>query len=138
MEAKNKYELLRQATGGFKQSTWIEETVQKQKEEGWRKNSQLVAIRILLTLRSKGMNQNELAKIMRVSPQQVSKWVKGSENLTFETVSRLEKALDISLMEIVNPSKKECKMVILMNKIRYGLMNVDSIVVETMAYADCV
>ena len=97
-----------------------------------------MAIRILLTLRSKGMNQNELAKIMRVSPQQVSKWVKGSENLTFETVSRLEKALDISLMEIVNPSKKECKMVILMNKIRYGLMNVDSIVVETMAYADCV
>lgn len=37
---------------------------------------------------------------MGVSRQQVSKIVKGKENFTFETIDKLEKALDVTLMTI--------------------------------------
>jgi len=40
--------------------------------------------------------------MMGVSRQQVSKIVKGQENLTFETVSKLENALGITIIEISN------------------------------------
>lgn len=37
---------------------------------------------------------------MNVSPQQVNKWLKGKENFTFETVSKIEDALNIELLSI--------------------------------------
>lgn len=39
---------------------------------------------------------------MNVSAQQVNKIIKGKQNLTFETVGKLETALEISLMEIID------------------------------------
>ena len=45
-------------------------------------------------------SQKDLADMMGVSPQQVNKMVRGSENLTLETISKVEKALGIQLMEI--------------------------------------
>jgi len=50
------------------------------------------------------MQQKELAEAMDVSPQQVSKIVKGKQNLTLQTVSKLEQVLGISLFEIPRPS----------------------------------
>ena len=38
---------------------------------------------------------------MNVSAQQINKIIKGQQNLTFETVGKLEDALGISLMEII-------------------------------------
>jgi len=43
--------------------------------------------------------------MMNVSPQQVNKWVKGKENFTLETLSRLEEALGINLLAIDNRDK---------------------------------
>ena len=43
--------------------------------------------------------------MMNVSPQQVNKWVKGKENFTLETLSRLEEALEIKLLAIDNRDK---------------------------------
>lgn len=70
----------------------------------WLKRSQAVALRVLSTLKEKKMSQLDLARIVGVSPQQVNKWVKGKENFTFETISKLEAALKIELMYIVNRS----------------------------------
>jgi ribosome-binding protein aMBF1 (putative translation factor) len=36
---------------------------------------------------------------MKVSPQQINKIVKGQENLTLETISKLEIALNIQLID---------------------------------------
>jgi plasmid maintenance system antidote protein VapI len=39
---------------------------------------------------------------MNVSAQQINKIVKGKQNLTFETIGKLEDALGISLIEIID------------------------------------
>lgn len=52
------------------------------------------------TIREINLSQKELAEKLGVSPQQVSKILKGQENLTLETIDKLEKVLNISLMEL--------------------------------------
>ncbi|MEI6595881.1 MAG: helix-turn-helix transcriptional regulator, partial [Bacteroidota bacterium] len=49
-------------------------------------------------LRAKNISQKELAEKIGVSPQHVNKIVKGRETLTLETISKLEVALEISLL----------------------------------------
>ena len=44
------------------------------------------------------MSQKELAEKMKCSPQYVSKLLKGSENLTLDTISKLEECLDLNLV----------------------------------------
>jgi transcriptional regulator with XRE-family HTH domain len=46
------------------------------------------------------MSQQKLAKLMNVSPQQISKIVKGHQNLTLETIVKLENALMIKLIKV--------------------------------------
>jgi len=72
----------------------------RQQNKGWLKKSQAIAIKVLSTLRAKSMSQVQLAELMNVSPQQISKIVKGSENLTLDTIAALEKALGIVFMDI--------------------------------------
>lgn len=74
--------------------------------QSWIKRSQAIAITILSTLRNNRKEgktpatQKELAETLGISPQQINKIVKGQENLTLETISRLELALEIRLIEI--------------------------------------
>ena len=83
-------------------SKWVVESDLRLKNLERPRYSQLVAIRILRTLREKKMTQKDLADILVVTPQTVNKWVKGSENFTFDTIERLELALEIKLMHIYN------------------------------------
>ncbi len=83
-------------------SNWIEEARERQNNKAWLKHSRRIAIKILATLREKGIKQKELAELLNVKPQQVNKIVKGKENLTLETISKLELALAIDLMSIEN------------------------------------
>ncbi|RTY76046.1 XRE family transcriptional regulator [Flavobacterium sp. LS1R10] len=61
-----------------------------------------VAVNVLEALKDKGWSQKDLAEKMNVSAQHVNKIVKGQENMTFETVDKLETALGIVLMEIID------------------------------------
>ncbi|MBR1706445.1 MAG: helix-turn-helix transcriptional regulator [Bacteroidales bacterium] len=45
------------------------------------------------------MSQKELSDKMNCSPQYVSKLLKGSENLTLETISKLEECLHLDLVQ---------------------------------------
>lgn len=67
----------------------------------WIDQSSKIAISVLEALREKGLSQKDLAKKMNVSAQQVNKIIKGQQNLTFETVGKIEDALEIPLMEII-------------------------------------
>lgn len=51
------------------------------------------------------MTQSELATKVGVSPQQVSKIVKGKENLSLETITKLEAALGINIISILEANK---------------------------------
>ncbi len=65
-----------------------------------RMRSAKLALSVLAILDHKKMSQASLAKKMGVSPQQVSKVLKGQSNFTFETINKLEKALGYSLLEV--------------------------------------
>lgn len=82
-------------------SKWHEDAEFRFQNKQWLKRSQCVAFNILRTLRAKGLSQKDLADKLVVSPQLVSKWVKGKENFTFETIAKLEEALNIKLMSVM-------------------------------------
>lgn len=79
---------------------WHADSEFRSKNKKWLKRSQAVAFKILRTLRENGLSQKDLAEKLNVYPQQVNKWLKGKENFTFETISKLEDALNIELMSI--------------------------------------
>lgn len=90
-------------------SKWYEKAKRRAEEKPWKRRSQAVALMVLRTLRAKKITQKELAERIGVSPQQVNKWVKGNENFTFETIARLENALDIQLMRITGFEEQTVK-----------------------------
>lgn len=79
------------------QSNWKDRARQRNVDKPWLKKSRAIAFMVLDALKAKKMTQVQLAKLLAVSPQQVNKIVKGRENLTLETISKLEDALGISL-----------------------------------------
>jgi len=81
-------------------SKWLEKAKYRRENRDWLLKSKRIALRVLGVLKERGMQQKELAEQLGVSPQQVSKIVKGKENLTLETISKLEAVLGISLFEL--------------------------------------
>jgi len=65
-----------------------------------------IALRILDALEDLGWNKARLAEEMGVSPQQVSKYVKGEENFKLETICNLEKALGVDLITILQADEE--------------------------------
>lgn len=81
-------------------SNWLSDAQFRKDNSPWLEHSQNIALKILRVLREKKMSQKNLAELIGVSPQQVSKVVKGSENLTLETIASIEKALCVSLIKV--------------------------------------
>ncbi len=75
----------------------------RQANEEWRERSGEIALKILQKLRDNKeqfpSSQKELAELLKISPQQVNKIVKGSENLTIETICKIENVLNIHFFE---------------------------------------
>lgn len=62
------------------------------------RESQKIALKVLLRLDELRWTQKDLATKMSVSPQQVNKIVSGKENLTIETQIQLQNILDIPVL----------------------------------------
>jgi len=71
----------------------------RKENRGWLRNSFEIALHVQSAIKTKGWNQKQLAEAMGVSPQQVSKIMKGRENLTLQTIDTLEKILETKLIE---------------------------------------
>lgn len=85
-------------------STWKKEAIERKSNNDWINRSFKIAVRILREIRSQkpqnGMTQKKLADEMGVSPQYINKVLKGKENLTLETISKIESVLGITLIEV--------------------------------------
>lgn len=81
-------------------SSWKERKEYSKKSRAWLRKSVDIALKVLDVLEARNMRQAELATKLEVSRQQVSKIVKGQENLTLETISKLEDVLGITLMVV--------------------------------------
>lgn len=87
------------ATG--EDSEWLAEAKYRRDNREWLKRSAVIAVKVLSALKAQGLTQKNLAERMDVSPQQINKIVKGQENLTLETIAKLELILGI---QIINTS----------------------------------
>lgn len=81
-------------------SKWHKEAKFRTENKDWLIRSQAISLKILLRLRKLGLSQKQLSEKMNVSPQQINKWVKGKENFTLETISKLENALGFTIIHI--------------------------------------
>ena len=71
------------------------------------RESQQIAIKVLTKLDDLGWSQKDLAREMGVTPQQISKIVRGKENLTIETQIKLQNILDIPILATYYERKRE-------------------------------
>ena len=83
-------------------SNWKTKVEYRIANKSWLDKSAIIALKILKHLKKEGTSQKQLAEMVNVSPQQINKIVKGSENLTLETISRIEDALGIKLIAVEN------------------------------------
>lgn len=76
----------------------IAEVKQRIKNRAMLRESQQIAIKMLMKLDEPGWSQIRLAKEMGVTPQQVNKIVRGKENLTLDTQVKIQNILDIPIL----------------------------------------
>ena len=79
-------------------STWREEAEWRRDNWSWLRHSQRIAVKVLLQMKRLDLTQNALAERMNCSQQYVSKILKGRENMSLETLTKLENALGICLI----------------------------------------
>lgn len=79
-------------------SKWREEAAYRQENKAWLRYSQMVAMKMLDRMEEIGLTQKTLAQRMNCSQQYISKVLKGGENLSLETIFKIEGALDLKLV----------------------------------------
>lgn len=77
---------------------WRDKAQWRRENRRWLRYSGYIALKVKNRLEELNMSQKELAEKMNCSPQYVSKLLKGSENLTLDTISKLEECLDLDLV----------------------------------------
>lgn len=87
-------------------SKTIAEVKQRIRNRAMLRESQHIAIKVLMKLDELGWAQKDLAKAMDVSPQQITKIVSGKENMTIETQIKLQNILDIPVLASYYETKK--------------------------------
>lgn len=79
-------------------SKWREEAEWRRENASWLRHSQQIAVKVLLKMKELQLTQKALAERMNCTQQYVSKILKGKENLSLDTMTRLEEALKITLV----------------------------------------
>lgn len=92
---------------------WQDDVIFYEKNKEWLDYSARIAVLILRILRKNKevgkfpSSQKELAEVMNVSPQQINKYVRGTENLTLETILRISHAIGNQLIGVGSTSAIE-------------------------------
>lgn len=79
-------------------TNWREKAEFRRTNKTWLRYSQHIAMLMLDKMEEIGLNQRGLAERMGCSQQYVSKILKGQENLSIETICKIEDALEIELL----------------------------------------
>lgn len=77
---------------------WWEKAQWRRENRRWLRYSGYIALKVQGRLEELSLSQKELAERLSCSPQYVSKLLKGSENLTLDTISKLEECLGLDLI----------------------------------------
>lgn len=79
-------------------SKWRENAEWRRKNRAWLRYSQHIAMMMLDKMDELHMSQKQLSELMGCSQQYVSKVLKGQENLSLETISKIESCLKLKIM----------------------------------------
>ncbi len=79
-------------------SHWREEAEYRLKNKSWLRHSQHIAVKMLERMEELGMTQQALANRLNCTQQYVSKVLKGRENLSLETLTKIEETLGLHLI----------------------------------------
>ena len=80
-------------------SKWREEAEWRRANASWLRHSQMIAVKALMRMKQEHMTQQSLAERMNCTQQYVSKILKGTENMSLDILTKLEEALNISLIQ---------------------------------------
>ena len=90
-----------------KDSEWKKEAVERLKARTESNKSGLIATQLAIYMAEKRISQTALGEMTGVSPQQISKVMKGRESLTLATIEKFENALGIQLVQVNVLEEKE-------------------------------
>lgn len=79
-------------------SKWRERAEWRRENKSWLRHSQKIAMMMLEKMETLGLTQRALAERMGCSQQYVSRILKGHENLSIETMCKIEEALDMAIL----------------------------------------
>ena len=85
---------------GITPSKWQENAEWRNANKAWLRYSQRIAMMMLDKMEELGLTQKSLAERMGCSQQYVSRVLKGTENLSIETISKIESALELEILEL--------------------------------------
>ncbi|MEL6867975.1 MAG: helix-turn-helix transcriptional regulator [Bacteroidota bacterium] len=83
-----------------REGKWLEEAKERQQNAVWLDWSFRIAIKVLGHLRANHISQKEMAGQLGWSPQYFSRVLKGKENLTLETIGKMQRVVGIPLLEV--------------------------------------
>ena len=84
---------------GTTPSKWWEIAEWRMANKSWLRYSQGIAMMMLDKMEELGLTQKALAERMGCSQQYISRVLKGTENLSIETISKIENALQLEILE---------------------------------------
>ena len=79
-------------------SRWREKAEWRLQNKSWLRHSQHIAMLMLDKMEKMNLTQKQLAEMMGCSQQYVSKVLKGEENLSLETMAKIEDCLNICII----------------------------------------
>ena len=82
-------------------SKWKEEAAKRRENKRWLSYSQEIAIFLHDKMEELGLTQTALAERMNCTQQYISRILKGQENISLETITRLEDAIGIKFLAIL-------------------------------------
>ena len=80
-------------------STFTEDAKWRQENEVWLKWSRGIALSIVDYMQENKLNRSDIATMLGVSPQYVSRILSGTTNFSFKSIAEIERKLGISCME---------------------------------------
>lgn len=81
-------------------SKWSDEAEWRRDNRAWLRHSQHIAVRVLRYMKRESLTQSAMAERMDCTQQYVSKILKGTENLSLETLTKLEQAMGERLIAV--------------------------------------
>ena len=77
---------------------WCEEAEYRRRNSRWLLYSAMISLRVRARMEEVGMTQVVLAKKLDCTQQHISMLLKGKNNMTLETIAKLEEALDFDII----------------------------------------